>query len=997
MHRWLGFFAVAILSFLSLDSTKATDLQKLKSIFGEQEGIVGIVVKRELTSDAMINIAKQTNWQLYVQSDDASTALQLRQAADREGLLGRRIFIHEGNLATLAVSHNLLDALVIAEDAVDKTPREELLRVIRPKAKVLIGNAVIEKQEPAGMDNWSHPFHAPDNNTQSNDQLVRGDFQTQFIGFPKFSPMPEQSVIAGGRIYKAMGHIAHKENQNEWLNTLLCINAYNGTIVWKRPLSEGFMIHRNTMVATDDGLYMGDHESCKVYDAVTGEIRRQITIDSKITDGPCWKWMGIQGDTLYALVGNPEVEISTIRSDRPGIGHWPWGMWEGHDYKDLRTAFGHGRTFVAIDVKTGTIKWHYRDNEFLDARAVCMKGDRIYAFCAERFLLCLDAKTGKQLWRNTDADLLAAIGPNEKAQHYITGYATTTYIKCNDDYLFFAGPQRKQTVVASTQDGKLLWTHSVGNLQLVLRPEAIYAAGPENTKGMLLDYKTGSELATLPARRACTRATGCADSVFFRATGGTVRVMVSDDYSHVDSRHIAPMRPPCQDGVLISNGHLYWGPWMCGCQLSLYGNIGLRPSGQESSAATSRDLQTLEKSSMIVYSTDSVTPLASSANDWPTFQASVDRSSKTGSPAPFSVADWWQAEIVRGEIPTAPVTAGGLVFVADRAGAVRAFNTDGSPKWTSYTGGAIYFAPCVAHDRLYVGSADGRVYAFEAASGKRLWSYRVAPNEDRISTFGTLISRHPVAGGVVAHGNRIYAAAGLTHYDGTYVVALNALTGKPEASNETTGMLSEQVHSGVSMQGELSIVGNQLRFAGGGVYELAAFDLKDLTCLNEPKNQLTSQYRTAFYAYYPEYNKFVSLEHQLSDGRVLSFDANYDGSEFSGLSLEPPRPLGIHGKVQKDLAGEFLRRRGRETPTNIWKDEEQRRFTGFAVFEKTLLATGHSATTADKPFLVSIDIETGKKNWQKDLPAEAVKGGIAVDSQGRVFVTLENGRLLAFK
>ncbi len=46
------------------------------------------------------------------------------------------------------------------------------------------------------------------------------------------------------------------------------------------------------------------------------------------------------------------------------------------------------------------------------------------------------------------------------------------------------------------------------------------------------------------------------------------------------AQHIAPMRPPCQDGVLVSNGHLYWGPWMCGCQLSLYGNIGLAPRAE---------------------------------------------------------------------------------------------------------------------------------------------------------------------------------------------------------------------------------------------------------------------------------------------------------------------------------------------------------------------------------------------------------------------------------
>ncbi|MEO1994319.1 MAG: hypothetical protein ABGZ17_03490, partial [Planctomycetaceae bacterium] len=170
------------------------------------------------------------------------------------------------------------------------------------------------KPVPEGMDEWSHPYHGPDNNPQSTDQFVRGRFRTQFISDPKFSPMPEQTVVAGGRIFKAMGHIAHKTNQNEMLNSLLCINAYNGTILWKRPLSPGFMIHRNTMIATSDALFMGDHESCKVIDAQTGKVRREITIPEKLTDGPVWKWMGLQGDVLYALVGNPEVKVETLRS-----------------------------------------------------------------------------------------------------------------------------------------------------------------------------------------------------------------------------------------------------------------------------------------------------------------------------------------------------------------------------------------------------------------------------------------------------------------------------------------------------------------------------------------------------------------------------------------------------------------------------------------------------------------------------------------------------------
>ena len=82
---------------------------------------------------------------------------------------------------------------------------------------------------------------------------------------------------------------------------------------------------------------------------VTGEIRREIRMPADISDGPVWKWMAMQDDVLYALVGNLEVKVETMRSNRPGLGHWPWGMWKGHDYKDPRTAFGYGRTLVAID------------------------------------------------------------------------------------------------------------------------------------------------------------------------------------------------------------------------------------------------------------------------------------------------------------------------------------------------------------------------------------------------------------------------------------------------------------------------------------------------------------------------------------------------------------------------------------------------------------------------------------------------------------------------
>lgn len=958
--------------------TVAEDLAKIDT----QRGVVAWVGLPKEGASHLIQLAKESELVFYFQSNDSQQVMAVRKAADGAKLLGKRIFADHGSLTSVHLADNLADCIVVSPSATAEVVEDELLRALRPHGKAYLGDRHLVKPVPEGIDEWTHPFHGPDNNPQSEDQHVRGTFRTQFLSDPKFSPMPEQSVAAGGRVFKAMGHIAHKENQNEMLNTLLCINAYNGTILWRRPLSPGFMIHRNTMIATDDALYMGDHESCKVIDAKTGEVRREITVPEQLTDGPVWKWMAMRDGVLYALIGNPEVEIRTQRSNRRGLGHWPWGMWDGHDYDDPRTAFGFGRTLVAIDLKTDHVLWHHRDEEFIDARGMCMNDTNIFCFSAEQFLMCIDRQDGNLQYKNTDKDLLEAVGPNQRAQHYVTGYATSAYIKCNNDFVFFAGPQRAKMVVASAHDGKLLWSHPHGNLQLVLRDDAIYAAGPQTT-GVKLSYSDGTELGSLPTRRACTRATGCADSIFYRTSGGTVRVMTETYAAH----HIAPMRPPCQDGVLVSNGHLYWGPWMCGCQLSLYGNICL-------GTANGPQTEPADPALLVADGAQQVEPLEASGPGWPSYRANNARSDVTALSIPAGVELSWKKQLTDTELPTAPVVAGGLVFVADRSGAVQAFDEQGNLVWKYLAAGPIYYAPAVAMDRVYVGAADGRVYALEAKTGRFLWSHRIAPQQRWISVYGKLISTWPVAGGVVVHDGAVFTAAGIAHYDGTYVAKLDAISGKLLASNNDSGALSPEVNSGISMQGNMMIVNDELQFLAGGVYEIARYDTKTLRCLNEPKPQVTSQYRTAFYPYYPSYGKYVSLEYNREDGATLCHDASYEGSQFTNLALESPLPPG-ETRPRKEVA-RWFRRRGQEPPPTLWKDAADRRFTSFVVSTDTLLAAGHPDSDHDDAFLASIDIASGQDKWKRQLPSLAVKGGTALDADGRIYVTVETGELLCF-
>ena len=166
------------------------------------------------------------------------------------------------------------------------------------------------------------------------------------------------------------------------------------------------MIHRSTMIATPDVLYLGDDQSCKVIDAASGEVRDEIVVPAGVADGPVWKWMALQDGVLYALVGGEEIHVDTITSDVRGIGHWPWGMWKGHEYADPRTNFGFGRTLLAINPVTKDILWTYRDDEYLDSRGVCMGAGKIFFYAPDKFLGCLKNADGTLLWKNQDQDLL---------------------------------------------------------------------------------------------------------------------------------------------------------------------------------------------------------------------------------------------------------------------------------------------------------------------------------------------------------------------------------------------------------------------------------------------------------------------------------------------------------------------------------------------------------------------------------------------------------------
>jgi len=244
------------------------------------------VLLEDAKCELAIKLAQESELLIYVQLTDDEGVETARKAADEAGFYGSRIFIEKGDLARIHMADNLADVLVLVDKGINVN-ESEAFRVLRPGGKALLGKRELTKPVPEGIDEWSHPYHGPDNNPQSTDRIARAPYLTQFLAEPYYAPLEQVAVASAGRVFQAYGSIAFHEREEALLNSLVAYNGYNGSMLWKRRLTPGFMIHRNTMIATPEILYVGDDKSCKVIEAATGKLKSEIIPPLDIAGGTC--------------------------------------------------------------------------------------------------------------------------------------------------------------------------------------------------------------------------------------------------------------------------------------------------------------------------------------------------------------------------------------------------------------------------------------------------------------------------------------------------------------------------------------------------------------------------------------------------------------------------------------------------------------------------------------------------------------------------------------
>jgi outer membrane protein assembly factor BamB len=174
------------------------------------------------------------------------------------------------------------------------------------------------------------------------------------------------------------------------------------------------------------------------------------------------------------------------------------------------------------------------------------------------------------------------------------------------------------------------------------------------------------------------------------------------------------------------------------------------------------------------------------AADWPAFRFDATHSGLN--PAENAIAAGnvgalataWTAPTGNG-VFSSPAVANGRAYVGSDDGKLYAFDAAGatncaagpprtcSPLWTAATGGAVRSSPAVANGNVYVGSDDGKLYAFDAEGA---FNCAAGPPMTCLARWvtatGALVRSSPaVANGVVYVGS-----------DDAGVYALNATTGQ---------------------------------------------------------------------------------------------------------------------------------------------------------------------------------------------------------------------------
>ena len=395
---------------------------------------------------------------------------------------------------------------------------------------------------------------------------------------------------------------------------------------------------------------------------------------------------------------------------------------------------------------------------------------------------------------------------------------------------------------------------------------------------------------------------------------------------------------------------------------------------------------------------------ASAADDWPMWRSDAQRSAASTNAVADSLSPLWQREFTQ-RVPAwddplnldlmtydrifEPIVVDGRMFVGfNDQDKLLALDADtGRELWSYVTEAPVRLPPVGWQGKVYFCSDDGFLYCVNAADGALEWKFSGAPNPQHVIGNRRLTSAWPARGGPVVRDGRVYFAASIWPFMGTFIYALDAQSGEIQWLNDSTGaQYIKQPHSapsfaGVAPQGALVATENELIVPGGrsvpAVFDRASGELRYFELNAGGKGSGGSFVAAADNFFYVHTRDKGTRAFDISTGLKTAF--------------MPNEPVLTAGTIYSaEMAGEqpMVRAYGTDEKL-IWEIAADGRGDLILAGDKLIAAGGNHITairlpTADKPAEIVFQ-----------LPCEESIERLLVASQKLFAVTLD-GKLLAF-
>lgn len=752
----------------------------------ETSGVKGGLIVHLGCGDGKLTAALRANDSFIVHGldKDVTTARQHIQSLGLYGLVS----VENWSGGALPYADNLVNLIVA--DKLDSVSMDEVMRVLAPGGVALIGGKKTVKPRPADTDEWTHFLYNATGNPASHDRRVGPPRHVQWIAEPRHARSHEHTpsvaavVSSGGRIFYIVDEAPTSSilEPPQW--RLVARDAYNGLLLWKRPLSEWWphiclwtqnpqQLQRR-IVAVGDRVFaaLGLHAPLSILDAATGKTLR-VCSGTEGAEEIVWH----NGTLLLAIRKVTPERIAQLKKWSE-LSRQPKSPLFDRDtaaplLKVLRETEEEAETtVVALDAATGRELW----KKTADLRPLTLSalGNKAF-YQADKGVVCVELATGKPVW-SAPADRMRMVCER--------GVVCT---------------QGGTVTVLSLDTGKTLWSQDTLLLNVkdtfAIR-DSLWVGGFKAWQGRTegkrgpswgpyfvtqMDLATGKRLRHIEPENPGHHHRCYLNKATERYILGGRRGTEFIDLQTGEVLWNSWARGVCMYGVMPANGLFYVPPHACGCYIAtkLTGFCAMASEQKQKAESRKQRDDCLERGPAFGEIRNPKSEIRN-PSDWPTYRHDPARSGTTTVAVPAKLKRFWQSEV--GGKLTAPTVAGGKVFVASvDTHRVSALDTNsGTPKWNFTTGGRVDSPPTVCGETAIFGSRDGYVYSVRASDGALVWRLRAAREERRIMDCGQLESAWPIHGSVLVENGVAFVTAGRSSYldGGIDLCRMDVATGK---------------------------------------------------------------------------------------------------------------------------------------------------------------------------------------------------------------------------